>query len=1029
VTTYTEDWSGEADGVYPSGLTKRWTTTNETVVAANSLAEAEDNFTFEQEWSSTSVRRLNSFNAIDGDANRDDLDLVVRFRINETPGDYQYGLTVRASGTAGSETAYDFWVVESVANTFFVQLIERNSGVNGAVVSGADQVSDVANGDWLYMRVRCNGTTLQGRLWKPDETEPTTWSLDTTDATITAAGWGGILGFTTGSNAETDYIAAGTAGDTAPIDASTNTVLRITAGYGAALVTDASVPVRLTAAYAAALVKDDTTPVRITAAYAAVLYSGAVDVLPASAYIPAPLPFKTSFARKLQVPAELDEHPPTPISVAAETPALQANRVSFERDLQQPLQLDTRPKTPIPPAAFIPVPKANLTSFKRVRQVVLNPHVYPPTPAGFFDGFWPGSKRVEAILAEFERELQKLPQLDEFEVTPPGFFAGQFPAAVRLKRIPSAYHREAKAPLELNERPPTPPGFFEGHWPAPIPDPTHRTSFKRTLQTLAIPPVYPKTPVSAEDYGGYTKFPAENRIEFNRQIQPVLNPHVYPETPFGFQWGFYPGSKAVESFKVEFKRTRRDLPHNPEYPPTPAGFFDGFWPGSKAVESFNVSFTRVAQKLPELDEFEPTPPRFFEGFFPAPFRIKRIPSSYHRQAQRVLDPHVYPTTPVGFFDGFYPGSKRVESFVSSFKRTVQKLPELDRYKPTPPRFFEGFFPAPFRVKRIPSSYHREAQRVLNPHVYPATPVEHWPAHKRVEVNRTAFTRRLQTPLEIDRYPETPKSAVAYAGHTPVPTLKASFTRRLQSLGNPHVYPPTPAGFFDGFWPGSKRVEPLRSAYERRLAKLPQLDERPPPLPVVLALPQPAKRVKFTRSVQTVIHPELPTPTPPGFRWPRPPPPVLRSEFTRELAKLPQHDQWTPTPPRFFEGQYPAAFRVETHKVSFKRTPQPVVLSRFRPVAIVTAYRAVTTIRRRATTFKAFAPPLLQLSRIFPPSFIIGDARWQMRAIYRRDIQRVIQPVWNASPIVAEGFRPSDPDCIWLADCAPTVWLAQDESCI
>ena len=162
---------------------------------------------------------------------------------------------------------------------------------------------------------------------------------------------------------------------------------------------------------------------------------------------------------------------------------------------------------------------------------------------------------------------------------------------------------------------------------------------------------------------------------------------------------------------------------------------------------------------------------------------------------------------------------------------------------------------------------------------------------------------------------------------------------------------------------------------------------------------------------------------------RPPMPTFRIEFNRERALLPQHDQWTPTPPGFFDGQYPAPFRIEANRISFERLLQIPVLGRFRPTAPPTAYRAVTTIRRRATGFKAFAPPLLQLSRIFPPSFIIGDAKWTMRSYYRRDIKRVMQPVWDSSPIVGEAFRDIDPDCKWFAKPATTVWIAQDESCL
>jgi hypothetical protein len=186
----------------------------------------------------------------------------------------------------------------------------------------------------------------------------------------------------------------------------------------------------------------------------------------------------------------------------------------------------------------------------------------------------------------------------------------------------------------------------------------------------------------------------------------------------------------------------------------------------------------------------------------------------------------------------------------------------------------------------------------------------------------------------------------------------------------------------------------------------------------------ANRSEFERQRRDLPYPPQAPPTPPGFRWPRPPPPAFRTAFERQLAKLPQHDQWTPTPAGFFDGQYPAPFRVDPLTVSFDRSLQTVSTTSFPAAVPYTAYLAVPTLRRRATTFKAFAPPLLQLSRIFPPSIIIGDARWTVPVIYRRDIHRTIQPVWKPAAIIGEAFRDIDPECKWFADCAPVLWTAE-----
>ena len=224
-----------------------------------------------------------------------------------------------------------------------------------------------------------------------------------------------------------------------------------------------------------------------------------------------------------------------------------------------------------------------------------------------------------------------------------------------------------------------------------------------------------------------------------------------------------------------------------------------------------------------------------------------------------------------------------------------------------------------------------------------------------KANRTAFDRQLLPVLNPHVYPQTPKSTVDFAGHTPVRQLKTRFIVKRIPVLNPHVYPATPAGFFDGFYPGSRRVEPLRSAYERRLLTPPEHNEYPR-RPVELAHRPAVNRTSFTRKLQRLPHPELPT-TPP------------------------------PTPPQ------PA---VVAHKHAYART------------RILVAHNP------------AYPPT--------PPSIIIGDARWAMRALYRRDIERVIQPVWNPASIVSGGFSVQETDCQWTADCALLVWTA-DEECL
>ncbi len=279
MTQYNESSWGSTDATYPSGqLTKRWVTTNETVVAANQdTGEPENDYTFEQEWSVT-AERLNSWDAVE-DGNELNIELVARFRSNESAQvDGPYGLVVRASGAAGSENGYIFRVEEFVSNNFGISIREASAGsvtTLGNSPTVALQVP-VVSGGWIHMRVRINGTapaTLQAKIWRHGFQEPSSWHIELTDSTHTTAGWNGIFGETAGQNFETDYLGGGTNGDTAPLALDTANTVRLTAAYAQALIQDATPQVRLTAAYAQALHQVANPQVRLTAAYAQVLYT------------------------------------------------------------------------------------------------------------------------------------------------------------------------------------------------------------------------------------------------------------------------------------------------------------------------------------------------------------------------------------------------------------------------------------------------------------------------------------------------------------------------------------------------------------------------------------------------------------------------------------------------------------------------------------------------------------------------------------------------------------------------------------
>jgi hypothetical protein len=254
MTTYSENWSGETDAVYPTALTKRWNTGDETVVAANADTEAEAAFSFEQEWS-VAARRLNSWDVVE-DGNELDIELVCRFQINETAQvDFNFNLQLRGSGGAGSEVGYQCSTVETTTNDLELSIAEV--GVI-TIASSGTILFDIVSGEWLWIRFRANGinpTTLQAKMWRDGDPEPSAWAIDdNSNSGIDVAGWNGTGCGIADANSAVDYFGGGTNGDTAPIIGGVGTDLRLTAAYAASLQTGTP-DIRITAAYAAVLYK------------------------------------------------------------------------------------------------------------------------------------------------------------------------------------------------------------------------------------------------------------------------------------------------------------------------------------------------------------------------------------------------------------------------------------------------------------------------------------------------------------------------------------------------------------------------------------------------------------------------------------------------------------------------------------------------------------------------------------------------------------------------------------------------------
>lgn len=303
MTTYAKDFSDElTTGVFASDFTSRFATTSDWTVEAT--ADAEDNRAFQSDGTGSGVQ-LVSWDDVDGDANRDNCEIVARFRVS-SDSQQVWGLWARASGSTSSETGY---LCEVQANAGRIDVMKYVSGTLTTEVVGLDADSGMipwaqSEGDlttwdetlpnkWLYVRFRVNGTgatvTLQAKAWIDGvipQNEPSFWHTDGTDTDgdrITAAGWIG-LGRRTHSSITTeyDYISVGTNGDTAPINASTNTTVRLTQVAVEVIGQEANPSIQVSQVWASAIGRDSAPTVRLSNTSMQVLHkrviSSGVDV-------------------------------------------------------------------------------------------------------------------------------------------------------------------------------------------------------------------------------------------------------------------------------------------------------------------------------------------------------------------------------------------------------------------------------------------------------------------------------------------------------------------------------------------------------------------------------------------------------------------------------------------------------------------------------------------------------------------------------------------------------------------------------
>lgn len=206
-TYFVDDFSSLA------GWTKRWNTTP-TWTAANPLQIP---LGVTNDWCGLTL------DAVDSDAERDDVEVLVEFTTLSTVGTQRF-VAVRGAGADETATHLHITVTASQLSVGYCNGSDTRTAIQAASVSHSESTT-------YRLRARFIGSSIKARTWIATDTEPTTWPVDTTDTTVLAAGWVGLCTSANVNAQQISLFSVGTNGDTAPSSApSSGNTIAVPAG-------------------------------------------------------------------------------------------------------------------------------------------------------------------------------------------------------------------------------------------------------------------------------------------------------------------------------------------------------------------------------------------------------------------------------------------------------------------------------------------------------------------------------------------------------------------------------------------------------------------------------------------------------------------------------------------------------------------------------------------------------------------------------------------------------------------------------
>ena len=192
---------GLGSGV-PAGWSERW----ETGSADYNVLQSID-FPGQNElnvYSTTGARRLISYDAADNLG--PDVDELMLFKdpVNEGSIHTDFRLYARASGAAGTESAYYFTTSDDQTG---VGIYKNVNGVLTPLDTGNGNVAFNTTDEW-WVRFQVQGHNQRIKMWPYGSVEPRDWQLVAVDDSLTASGWQGIGNYYLGNHIFYQFAAA-----------------------------------------------------------------------------------------------------------------------------------------------------------------------------------------------------------------------------------------------------------------------------------------------------------------------------------------------------------------------------------------------------------------------------------------------------------------------------------------------------------------------------------------------------------------------------------------------------------------------------------------------------------------------------------------------------------------------------------------------------------------------------------------------------------------------------------------------------